>query len=125
MLWIDFTLFVRFFDTSSYYVATIPKSRFEFFAFNFLVSWVFIGHLNRYPPLPYSTCAMLYCNGELGYDIVKTHSLCTVLQSENEAMHSAHFFLSVRWVELARNGSPDQLGSKLLMMSIPQASHYL
>ncbi len=27
VLWIDFTLFVRFFDR--YYVATIPKSRFE------------------------------------------------------------------------------------------------
>ncbi len=29
MLRIDFTLFVRFFDRQ-YYVATIPKSRFEF-----------------------------------------------------------------------------------------------
>ncbi len=28
MLWVDFTLFVRFFDR--YYVDTIPKSRFEF-----------------------------------------------------------------------------------------------
>ncbi len=28
MLWIDFTLFVRFFDR--YYEATIPKSRCEF-----------------------------------------------------------------------------------------------
>ncbi len=33
MLWNDFTLFVRVFD--KYYVATIPKSRFELFL-NFL-----------------------------------------------------------------------------------------
>ncbi len=45
MLRIDFTLFVRFFDR--YYVATIPKSRFEFLD-SFLI-FLFVEFLEGIP----------------------------------------------------------------------------